>query len=1084
MSSSAAIRAALRGHEPSTEQLTAIEFDPVPLAIIAGAGSGKTAIMAARMVSMVERGIVAPSQILGLTFTNKAADELEERIVTAFAELDPVPAEIPAIATYNSFADKLVREHGVRIGIDPESALLSQGQSWQLVLKALDDVPAFDAIDSRSVSKICQGALALSEECHNHFVSPEAVAAEDRRIVAEPKYFGDDAVLASRRRIELTGLVRAYIDQKVKARCIDYGDQVSKAVEILTTFPDLAKDLSARYPAILLDEYQDTNVAQRKMLEALAPCGANVTAVGDARQNIFQWRGSTLFNLIDFGSKHFLRQDGKQHEYLSASENFRSGSKILAVANALIEAVPAERRPGKPLEPLPENQDGFVGTKLLADQWQEAAFIAEEIKRLHGTAANSGRPPMAWKDFAVLVRRRKHIGPIYDALKQRDIPVEVTGLGGLMQVAEIMDLVAWLRVVADPGPPSNRWLARILLGPRFRIHYRDLAVLARWAAQHTKELADTKRESLSSHDGGEVLVPDETELEPDDVAFSLAEALDHLDEISDLAAEAELRLGRAGAEIRSLRSKAAGPLLELVRATIRESGIAETLQSSPRRDSAASQANLQQFVDMVSDFAPVSGDPSLHEFLAYLDAAEDAADPMELGLSSSEDSVKLTTVHRVKGLEFETVFVPGVAARENEKGVLVDSMFPDERISNPMTSYSQAPFGVREDQGHLPNPWTIGQLGERILRKKAEFDKELRQRAVEDERRLFYVALTRAKQRLYVTAAWWYERQTKPRGPSSFLNEVNALEAVVKLGEAAMPAESPLMAALAERAVWPPTPPNTLIAFQEFPESYPVALDRLLSGELSADDLLARLDPAERTEAEARLAGHRATLAGLDAGAGRPGGEGGAAKPGRPIRSLSATQAIGLASEKFSLRKLLRPLPESPSVAGRLGTEVHRWIEEHARGLTGLVDEQGMDLPAASVDPDRLALLKQNYLDLYGHRTFARFPTGEPMAEVPFVLKIGGFQLRGRIDAVYENDLRGLEIVDFKTGANFESPEIDQLAVYAGAIAKLGIGLDRPMKLTYCFLQSRETPSRSIDGPDAIQALKQLEQRLGGLFTS
>ncbi|MGH2773349.1 MAG: ATP-dependent helicase, partial [Actinomycetota bacterium] len=464
MTASPAIRAALRGHEPSEEQWAAIAHDPVPLAIIAGAGSGKTAVMAARIVWFVEQEIASPWQILGLTFTNKAAAELEERLVQAFGELSGGSLELPNVATYNSFADGILRRHGVRIGIDPEVALLSQGQSWQLVREALADIPAFESIDSRSMSSICQNALALAEHCANHCVTPAEVAAEDERIVANADSFNEKAVLASRRRIELARLVEAYSARKRARRRIDYGDQVSKTVEILESFPEVAADLRDRYPAILLDEYQDTNVAQRRMLQPLAPSGSNVTAVGDARQNIFQWRGSTLFNLIDFPTRHFLREGQRAHDYLSLSSNFRSGSAILQAANAVIEHVPENRRPGLPLAATPDNGRGFVATKVLEDQMQEAAFIADEIKRLHGEPAAPSRSPADYRDFAILVRRKSHLGPIYAALKKADIPVEVIGLGGLLQLPEIVDLVAWLRVIAEPGPAGNRWLARLAMG--------------------------------------------------------------------------------------------------------------------------------------------------------------------------------------------------------------------------------------------------------------------------------------------------------------------------------------------------------------------------------------------------------------------------------------------------------------------------------------------------------------------------------------------------------------------------------------------------------------------------------------------
>ncbi|HVF11555.1 MAG TPA: ATP-dependent helicase, partial [Actinomycetota bacterium] len=457
---SPAIRASLRGHDPSDEQWAAIEHPPIPLAIIAGAGAGKTAIMAARIVWMVEQEICRPSQILGLTFTNKAALELEERIVSAFAAMDPEPHEHPTVSTYNSFADRLVREHGVRIGIDPEVGLLSQAQSWQLLLGQFDDLPPFEAIESRSMASIVRNALSLADACANHLVDPLDIVKQDERLVEDPSKFEDDVIKASRQRMELSRVVQAYTSAKGRAGRIDFGDQVTQAVKILDTFPEVVRELRERYPALLLDEYQDTNVAQRRLLQALAPHGHNVTAVGDARQNIFQWRGSTLFNLLDFPRKHFLRADGEQHDYLSLSENFRSGSNILDVANRIIEPVPEQRRPGQPLRAVADNGQGVVKARLLSDQYTEGAFIAGEISRLHGASAAANRPVTSWSDFAILVRRKAHIAPIYLQLKQLDIPVEVVGLSGLLQVPEVVDTVSWLRVLADPGPNGNRWLAR------------------------------------------------------------------------------------------------------------------------------------------------------------------------------------------------------------------------------------------------------------------------------------------------------------------------------------------------------------------------------------------------------------------------------------------------------------------------------------------------------------------------------------------------------------------------------------------------------------------------------------------------
>ena len=1073
MRATAAIRAAMGDKEPTTEQWDAIRHPPEPLAIIAGAGSGKTAIMAARMVWMVQEGWVRPSRILGLTFTKKAAGELEHRIAAAFHHLDESLTELPVVTTYNAFADGIVRESGVRVGIDPESALLSQAQSWQLLAESLNFIEPFDAIDSRSMPSLTRNALSLADQCANNYVSPEQVTAEDLQMIEQGLLSGE-VLLNSRRRIELARVVRAYQELKQSRRCMDFGDQVAKAVEILEFWPAVAADLRQRFPAILLDEYQDTNVAQRRMMQAIAPEGSNVTAVGDARQNIYQWRGSTLFNLIDFPRRHFLRAGQTTHDYLSLSDNFRSGRRIVEAANAIIEPVTPERRPGMPLRAVAANGEGFVATALLADQRAEAEFVAREILRLHGGQAGANRSATQWRDFAILVRRKSHMALLYSVLSDHEIPVEVAGLGGLLQVPEVVDTVAWLRLVADPGPSANRWLARILMGPRFRIHYRDLAVLARWAAGRTRQLSESKKASRTTDEAGKV--PDQTEFEPDEVAFSLTEALDHLELIPELPSEVLERLMRMRAELGGLRRYAGASLLELVQRVINDTGIADALGASPRRDAEASLGHLRHFCSLAASFSPISGEPSLAEFLDYLDAAEEAEDTMELPVSPMEDSVKLTTIHGAKGLEFEVVFVPGVAAAENREGKKVYSIFPDERVSNPMRNYGLLPHGVREDADHLPAPVTVDAKGNRLLKKPEAFREELKERAVEDERRLYYVALTRARQRLYVTAAWWYERQTRPHGRSIFFEELAGHPEVEDLGECECPEESPLLAELEARAVWPPVVRNLFEATGLFPEGPVRALEDLLSGRQTSEELLAALDPGARQEAERLLKEYRSQIAALTPRAPAP-------SPRSPVgTSMTAGQAVGLASGRIDPQALTRPLPQQPSREARLGVEIHRWIEERARGLTGLADEEGLDSAGRQLDGGRLAALKESWDAQYSHRQLAVLPGGEPMAEVRFVLKVGGHTIRGRMDAVYRTPEGGLEIVDFKSGGRFEQPEVDQLIVYAAALSKLGMPLGRGLKLTYAYLSSGETASRAVGPAQIDDALDDLESRLSGVL--
>ena len=174
-----------------------------------------------------------------------------------------------------------------------------------------------------------------------------------------------------------------------------------------------------------------------------------------------------------------------------------------------------------------------------------------------------------------------------------------------------------------------------------------------------------------------------------------------------------------------------------------------------------------------------------------------------------------------------------------------------------------------------------------------------------------------------------------------------------------------------------------------------------------------------------------------------------------------------------------RPLPEPSSDARRIGVEIHRWIEETSRGLMGLADEESMDNPTPSADPKVVSALRESYVTMgYPERTIARLDTGEPMAELPFVLKLGPRLIRGRIDVVYETSDGGLDITDFKTGARVDIPPIDQLLVYAGALAKMGVAASGPITLTYAYLASGEKATRTVTTDEAIAALAELASRL------
>ncbi len=1054
---SPSIRAALKGSDPTPEQWAAITAPIGPVHIIAGAGSGKTAVMAARIVHLVERLGVAPSSVLALTFTNKAAAELEERIRDALAawagaparaggngsggagaalQPDPGPGDGESgqvtVNTYHAFAADLVKAYGVRVGIEPDADLLSEAQQYQILLGILDG-ERFDHLHVRTAGAIIRKTLDLVAACADHLVVPGEVAAHARGLLERAEAgerMPDWQVQAARERIELTRLVERYAEEKRRRGRIDFGDQVAKAFELVSRHTDLTEALRARYPHVLLDEYQDTNIAQRRLIQLLCPPGSSIMAVGDARQAIYAFRGATMYNLLSF-REHFPCEGGRgAPEPLSLSVNFRSGRRILELANSVIETIPGERRGGLPLVPREGAGEGAVRAGLLTDQLAEADFVAGQVVRAHEQGLPDGSYP-AWRDVAVLVRSKRLLGPLREALERRDVPVEVVGLSGLLETPEIVDLISVLRVIEDPG--HNVALTRLLLGPRWRIGYRHLVRLARWASRHNWGLKDV----LPGED------PD-----PGNVSFALSEALDHLDEVEGLDDEARRRLTAFRSELRGLRRHADAPLLDLVQTVLERTGTWAELEASADRRAASARQNLATFLDRVAAFAPVEGAPSLRAFLTYLDAVEDAAEPVEATQPAPADSVKLMTVHMAKGLEFPVVVVAGLSAGTARDGTPKHGIFPDARIADPRRAQG-FPYELREDAAHLP----------RFDGNARAFKTRLEERALEDERRLLYVAVTRAKQLLVLTAAWWYRGSEKsPKGPGPFWREAAEHPAVDVVTRADEPPSSPLAEALRARIRWPPPPrrPEEL-ADPLFPDGVATAVER---ARLDPSTVAALVPAAETDAFDTALAAYRHLVE-------RAGYEHATPTPSPP-RVLSVTQVLVYARcPRDFYWKVVRPLPAPPPrAAARLGTVVHRLLERRARGLPDLVDLDGLgaDRPARVAEPSLVERAVRNF----EATPYAQL--SPPEAEVGVVLRVGPWAVRGRIDAIFRTDA-GVELVDWKTGRRADPNPLglDQLGIYALALRELGQLPGGGCVASYCYLGGEAPQTDPYDwGPEEL----------------
>ncbi|HMC69212.1 MAG TPA: ATP-dependent helicase, partial [Mycobacteriales bacterium] len=349
----------LLGVDFTDDQLAIATHDLCPQLVVAGAGSGKTMVMAARVVHAVAFQGVSPGRILGLTFTNKAAGELAARVRSSLAKLPRTQATLPAadddvevaaddlptVSTYHSYAAGIVRDHALRIGREPFTALLTEATQWQLAMRVVRNATGPFQYLQWTSPWVAGLVIRLAGELAEHLVDADDVRKVDAAVVAAvaalPGRVLKDSLNAAEVahvRDELLTLVDSYRAAKQRLDLLDYGDQVALAAQIARTAPAVSRMERARFSLVVLDEYQDTGVPQRLMLSALFGDGHPVTAVGDPNQAIYGWRGASVGNLLRFGS-HFPRSDGETVTPQPLMTSFRCGGRILDAANTVASRI-------------------------------------------------------------------------------------------------------------------------------------------------------------------------------------------------------------------------------------------------------------------------------------------------------------------------------------------------------------------------------------------------------------------------------------------------------------------------------------------------------------------------------------------------------------------------------------------------------------------------------------------------------------------------------------------------------------------------------------------------------------------------
>lgn len=1114
------IAAALGQPPPTPAQQRVIEAPPEPALVVAGAGSGKTETMSARVVWLVANGHVRRDEVLGLTFTRKAAGELAERIGARLALIDEygrrgllphvaemirsnalhrvaaaapgrqrdlVRAEVldswaarqatgwdpatprsaedlmirPRVSTYNAFADGIVREHAARIGRDPDVAMLSQAASWMLAREVVlrSDLPELENIDF-ALNTVIDAVQRLAGEALDHRVD---LAEAERIALAHARSFDPyrgnaDVEKAATNLLSLptlARLVRDYIDEKARRGVLDFADQVSGAYDIVESAPDVRAELREQHRVVLLDEYQDTSVIQTRFLAELFRDTA-VMAVGDPHQSIYGWRGASADNLYAFARSFSSAATARTYSLMTS---WRNDTRILDIANRVLQPL---RRPGldvPPLEPRPGAGDGDVSVRFAFTVDDEAAAVADwfaERRAAHerrttgaATAPHTG---------AILFRSKRHMQTFAGALAARGIPHRILGLGGLLATPEVVDVVSTLRVVHDPTAGSA--LIRLLTGPRFGVGVADMAALF--------DLGRT----LSERDPAMAPLPEEVRARlrsarGADEAVSIIDAVDVVravrDDyrlIEDITPDGRARIRAAGEMLERLRRASSQPLPELIRLIELELRLDIELAANETRGPARVAATqLRAFADEVRAFLAADDRGTVGSLLAWLEKAESTDELMPRPEPPEPGVVQLLTIHGSKGLEWDAVAVVRLVADE------LPSRVSD---TSGWFGFGVVPFALRGDSDALPAfEWDpTGAMGDETdpdrRQKLAQaslsggatkanpqggalkrFKDAYRAYQQQEERRLAYVAVTRARTDLLLTGAHW-AGQKAPRTPSPYLVEAieeMGLDPIAPVDPAENPYEGP-----GATLRWPLDPLG--------------ARRPTVAAAAAAVEAAAEAGDAQPTPELARLLAERAARQrGTDAAV--------------PVRVPASRFKDYVTDFSGTLSSIVRPMPEKPYRQTRLGTLFHAWVERRSElvGVGARVDEalwevdeddeiaeallsvdDGDDTSASAADAADLAALQ---------RTFERSEWGDrqPIAveiEIDFALG-AGVEGAGethivicKLDAVYRRDDRGgrIEIVDWKTGRAPRSPaereeRMLQLALYRLAYhRRFGVPLD------------------------------------------
>jgi len=717
------------------QQREAVEHDKGPLLIIAGAGTGKTRVITERIIRLLEKELATPKEILALTFTQKAAQEMEERVDVSM----PYGYEEIWISTFHSFCDKLLKQEAIYIGLDPAYTLMSQAQEYIFFRSMLFDLPIKRFRPKGNPTKFIGEILRHFSRLGDEDVSPK----EYKKYVKNVEGVGKDE---KKDYEELAKLYDSYQKKKIKQSKFGFSDLVPLTLKLFREKPEVLKKYKQQFKYILVDEFQDTNYAQNELVKLLAGKNGNITVVGDDDQAIYKFRGAAISNILDF-KKTFPKA-----KKVVLAENYRSNQKILDLSYKLIkknnpyrleviEKIDKKLISSNPKFTSFNKQNGDIDESQIGmpfapdfdairrihaeNEIEEAECILQEIKKI----VSEGSSRYKYSDIAIFVRAHNHSDQIVQTLRYYGIPFTFPGPKGLYNRPEIKDMVAFLKAVADYDDDISMY--KILTSPSSKLDVREFMDLQKLARKRKmslfkllellseKTVGVSKARKIVEYEFGEEVnfksVRDRL------LSKSAQEWIDGLLEV----------FGKAFEYVK--QRKSAGEVLYIY---AMDSGYIDHLISNESVQNEWKIQNISKFFEILKRFEKETEDSSVYQFLDYLDYSLEIGENPNTEVWDIEDinAVNILTVHGAKGLEFPIVFMINLVSERfptrNRAEVLP---IPDDLIKETLP----------EGDEHVP-----------------------------EERRLFYVGMTRAEDLLYLTSADYYGDGIRKKKQSVLLDDL------------------------------------------------------------------------------------------------------------------------------------------------------------------------------------------------------------------------------------------------------------------------------------------------------------------------